>query len=147
MFKSRGLQAAFPAGCGLKQRGHLFWNTLLYRALYFCFICCLCCDVRLDKTSIIFFSSVPEKEVVHRNYLIRNLMQRKKNTVSKEKTVAIHVSPRVPTLGFVAFVASKIFNCSQLQWSDHKRNIHHLMLLIFYQGKLSLLFVKVKHCS
>lgn len=86
----------------MKQGGYLLQNTLLYRALYFCFICCLCSAVRLDKTSIIFFSSVPEKEVVHRNYLIRNLMQRKENVISTHKKNAIHTSSLVPTLGFVA---------------------------------------------
>lgn len=97
-----------PVGC-ISSR-HAVWNrediyfknTLLYRALYFCFICCLCSAVRLDKTSIIFFSSVPEIEVVHRNYLIRNLMQRKEKMISKEKKIAIHKSPLVPTLEFVA---------------------------------------------
>lgn len=96
-----------PVGCifrgsGFKQRGHLFQSTLLYKSLYFCFICCLCSDVRLDKTSIIFFSLVPEKEVVHGNFITRNLMQRKENVTSKEEKIPVHISPVVPHLGFVA---------------------------------------------
>lgn len=51
---------------------------------------------------MIFFSLVPEKEVVHRDYIIRNLTQRKENVTSKEKRVPVHISPVVPPSGFVA---------------------------------------------
>lgn len=51
-------------------------HTLLYFSWYFCFICCLCSDVLLDKTSMTAASSVPEvREIETKSQQSRNVME------------------------------------------------------------------------